>query len=64
MLENFVCGFVSASAFPPAFDNSSVVSQNFCVSASGGGWDEGEDKEPKANGFCPTDVPAVSLPTW
>ena len=43
--ENVICGFVSAPALPPAFDDPSVISEDLDVGASGNGWEEGEDEE-------------------
>lgn len=64
MLEDFVCGFVPASALPPTFNNPFVVPKDFDVSPSGSGWGEGEDEELEADCLCPADVPSISLPTW
>ena len=38
VLENIVCGLVSASALPPTLNDSSVVSEDFDMSAFGSGW--------------------------
>ena len=64
VLEDFVCGLVLAHALPPALHNPSVVPEDFDLSASGSGRGESEDEEPKANCFCPTNVPAIGFPTW
>ena len=63
LLENFVCGLVTAPAFPPALNDSPVVPEDFDVRASGSGRGESEDEEPEANPLCPTDVPAIGFPT-
>ena len=64
VLEYVVGGFVSASAFPSALNNPSVVSENLGVSASGCGWRECKDKEPESDCFGPANVSAVGFPPW
>ena len=63
LLENFVCGLVTAPTFPPALNDSPVVPKDFDVRASGSGRGESKDAEPEANPLCPTYVPAISFPT-
>lgn len=64
MLEDLICGSVPAPAFPPAFDDASVVSKDFDVRASGRGRDKREDEKPETNCFSPTNVSAVLFPPW
>jgi hypothetical protein len=57
---------VAASSFPPAFHNSSVISVNLEARnwVGLGGLDDAKDEELESNGFGPTNVTAVSFPSW
>jgi hypothetical protein len=62
--ENFVCFPISASTFPPPFNNSPVVTEDPEVLAWLTCCAESLGKKLEANGFSPSDIPAIRLPTW
>ena len=62
--ENLVGLPVSASALPPTFNNSLVVSKDPEVLAWLTGGAESASKKLEANGFSPSDVSALCLPSW
>jgi hypothetical protein len=60
--ENSVDLGVAAAALPPALDDANVVSEDLEVTAWSRACDKVTDEEFEANGFCPANVPTVTLP--
>ncbi|GLB36658.1 hypothetical protein LshimejAT787_0309450 [Lyophyllum shimeji] len=60
--ENSVGGFVATPALPPAFDNTTVVSEYLKLIALSADCEQGTDEELEANGFSPANVSAVAAP--
>ena len=55
---------ISTSPFPPPFDDSLVISEDSEVLAWLAGCAESASKKLEANGFSPSDIPAIRLPAW
>ena len=62
--EDLICLPISASALPPSFDNSFVVSKDPEVLAWLVCCAESASKKLEANGLSLSDIPAICLPTW
>ena len=62
--EYFVGFPISTPSFPPAFDDPSIVTEDPEVLAWVTDGAESASKKLEANGFCPSDVSSVDLPTW
>lgn len=60
--ENFICLSVPISSFPPAFNNSTVVTENPEVLTQFTDCAEGMVKKFEAHRFCPSNVSAVHVP--
>jgi hypothetical protein len=60
--EDFVAGFVSATASPPTFHNSLVVSINLKMNAGAAGLDDCENEQLESDALCPADVLSISFP--
>jgi hypothetical protein len=60
--ENGVNLNVSTASLPPALDDANVVAEDLEVTACRRAGDKVSDKELKANGLCPANVPAVAFP--
>ena len=61
--EDFIGLPVSTSAFPPTFDNPFVVSKDMEVLTGLAGCGESACKKLEANGFSPSNVSAICLPS-
>src|SRR6266540_3425707 len=64
--KDFICGFVSAAAFPPPFDNSCVVAEYldmllmwFAYKAA-----NRSDEELESDCFSPADFTTICFPAW
>ena len=55
---------ISASPFPPSFNDSFVISKDPEVLAWLACCAESASKKLEANGFSPSDIPAICLPAW
>jgi hypothetical protein len=62
--EHFVGLPIPAPSFPPALDDSSIVSEDPEVLPWLTGRAESASKKLEANSFCPSDVSSVCLPSW
>ena len=62
--EDFVGLPVSASPFPPPFDNSAVVTEEVEELAGLAGCAESVSEKLEANCFCPSDISTVCFPAW
>ena len=62
--EDFVGLPVSASPFPPPFDNSTIVTEDAEELAGLAGCAESASEKFEANCFCPSDIPSICLPAW
>ncbi|KAG2344674.1 hypothetical protein BDR05DRAFT_947347 [Suillus weaverae] len=64
LLENCVGGLVSAPTFPPAFNDTTVVTKYFDVAAFCALSKEHDDEKFHPNCLCPTNVSIINFPTW
>ena len=62
--EYFVGFPISAPAFPPSFNDSTVVPKDPEVLAWLAGYAQSASKKLEANGFSPSDISTVCLPSW
>lgn len=62
--EDGVCLLVFASAFPPAFDDTSIVTIELEVVSRGSCRKDGLDQKLESNSFRPSDVTPIRFPPW
>ena len=55
---------VPAPPFPPAFDDSTVVTKDAEELAGLAGCAESASEKLEANRFCPSDIPSICFPAW
>ena len=62
--EDLVGFPIPAPPFPPTFNHSEVVSKDSEVLGGLACGTESASKKFEANSFCPSDIPALGLPSW
>ena len=63
-MEDFVGLPVSASPFPPPFDNFTIVTEDMEELAGLAGCAESASEKFEANCFRPSNIPSICLPAW
>jgi hypothetical protein len=58
-VKDDVCWSVLASAFPPAFDDTAIISVNLELVSGGCSCQDGSNEKFKTDGFCPTNLSAI-----